>query len=72
MSTLGRENRAEEDGTGIRRMREGAGEQGYPEPEFSADGFFTAVFQPLPTVSEQLILEVTQEVGTKQGPSSNP
>jgi ATP-dependent DNA helicase RecG len=43
----------EKAGTGIRRMREGAREQGYPEPEFSANGFFTAVFRPLPAMSGQ-------------------
>jgi ATP-dependent DNA helicase RecG len=37
----------EKAGTGIRRMRDGARDQGYPEPSFSADGFFTAVFHPV-------------------------
>jgi ATP-dependent DNA helicase RecG len=55
----------EKAGTGIRRMRDGAREQGYPEPKFSADGFFTAVFRPLPAVSQQ----DTPEVGSKPGPS---
>ncbi len=37
----------EKAGTGIRRMRDGARDQGYPEPNFTADGFFTAVFKPV-------------------------
>ncbi|MHC9541688.1 MAG: ATP-binding protein [Vulcanimicrobiota bacterium] len=37
----------EKAGTGIRRMRDGAREQGYPEPEFSAGSFFSAVFRPI-------------------------
>ena len=37
----------EKAGTGIRRMRDGARERGYPEPEFSADSFFSAVFRPI-------------------------
>jgi ATP-dependent DNA helicase RecG len=41
----------EKAGTGIRRMREGARNQGYPEPEFSADSFFSAVFRPIVLVA---------------------
>ncbi|MGV8122675.1 MAG: ATP-binding protein [Candidatus Xenobiia bacterium LiM19] len=37
----------EKAGTGIRRMRDGARAQGYPEPEFSSSSFFTAVFRPI-------------------------
>jgi len=37
----------EKAGTGIRRMRDGARDQGYPEPEFSAGSFFSAVFRPI-------------------------
>jgi len=37
----------EKAGTGIRRMREMAKEQGYPEPEFRTDSFFNAVFWPI-------------------------
>ncbi|MEI6308965.1 MAG: ATP-binding protein [bacterium] len=55
----------EKAGTGIRRMREGARDQGYPEPEFSAGSFFDAVFQPLP----QSTIQVAYASGTKQGPS---
>jgi len=57
----------EKAGTGIRRMREGAREKGYPEPEFSADSFFTALFYPLPAVTQQAIPKATQMVGTKSG-----
>lgn len=41
----------EKAGTGIRRMREGARDQGYPEPEFSAGSFFSAVFRPIAPVA---------------------
>jgi len=61
----------EKAGTGIRRMREGAREQGYPEPEFSADSFFTAVFRPIPAVSEQDTQQLTPEVPRKY-PASTP
>jgi len=63
----------EKAGTGIRRMREGAREQGYPEPVFSANGFFTAVFQPIAPVAghdeAHETVESTPQVGTKLGPS---
>jgi ATP-dependent DNA helicase RecG len=70
----------EKAGTGIRRMRDGARDQGYPEPEFSADSFFTAVFLPIPAVGEHdapktprkhpsSTPQVTHQVGTKSGPS---
>jgi predicted HTH transcriptional regulator len=39
--------------------------EGYPEPEFSETGFFSAVFRPIPAVSEQ----DTRQVGTKSEPS---
>ena len=38
----------EKAGTGIGRMRQEARDHGSPAPEFRADGFFTAVFRPLP------------------------
>ena len=37
-------------GTGIRRIREEAGEMGCPEPEFEADHFITITFYPNPEV----------------------
>ncbi|MDX9971784.1 MAG: ATP-binding protein [FCB group bacterium] len=40
----------EKAGTGIRRMRDGARAQGYPEPTFSTDNFFTAMFRPIAPV----------------------
>jgi ATP-dependent DNA helicase RecG len=43
----------EKAGTGIRRMRDGAREMGYPEPEFIAGNFFTALFRPILEASEQ-------------------
>lgn len=62
----------EKAGTGIRRMREGAVEQGYPEPEFRANGFFTAIFRPLastaaqgePVVAHDVPVEVYDDVLT--------
>ena len=43
----------EKAGTGIRRMRDGARELGYPEPTFAADNFFTALFRPIPLTDEK-------------------
>lgn len=37
----------EKAGTGIQRMRDAAREHGHPQPEITADGFFTVVFRPL-------------------------
>ena len=48
----------EKAGTGIRRMRDGARDQGYPEPNFSADGFFSAVFHPVITETVNNIVPV--------------
>lgn len=39
----------EKAGTGIQRMRDAAREHGHPQPEITADGFFTVVFRPLPS-----------------------
>src|SRR6185312_11821854 len=62
----------EKAGTGIKRMREAAREQGCPEPAFTEDGFFTAVFFPDPEVRTQIVAppeeataEVTPEVTTE-------
>jgi ATP-dependent DNA helicase RecG len=62
----------EKAGTGIKRMREAAREQGCPAPDFTEDGFFTAVFFPNPEVRAQLVTapeeatpEVTPEVTTE-------
>ena len=55
----------EKAGTGIKRMQEAAREQGCPEPAFTEDGFFTAVFFPDPEVRAQISTqpgEVTAEV----------
>lgn len=59
----------EKAGTGIKRMRDTAREQGCPEPAFAEDGFFTAGFFPNPEVraqiatrSEEATPEVTPEV----------
>jgi ATP-dependent DNA helicase RecG len=48
----------EKAGTGIRRMRDGARDQGYPEPNFSADGFFSAVFHPVESETANNIVPV--------------
>jgi ATP-dependent DNA helicase RecG len=53
----------EKAGTGIRRMREGAREMGYPEPEFIAGNFFTALFRPIHEDADQ---------GTPQVPRKFP
>jgi ATP-dependent DNA helicase RecG len=55
----------EKAGTGINRMRDAAREQGCPEPAFTENGFFTAVFFPNPEVKAQVTAppeEVTPEV----------
>ena len=52
-------------GTGIFRMREDAQSGGYPEPIFEVNGFFTAIFRPLPSQEEQATGEVAEQVGTK-------
>ena len=41
----------EKAGTGIKRMLDGARNQGYPEPEFSTGGFFSAIFKPIASTS---------------------
>ena len=41
----------EKAGTGIKRMRDGAKDKGYPEPEFTSDTFFSAIFKPIAAVS---------------------
>ena len=53
----------EKAGTGIRRMRDGAREMGYPEPEFIAGNFFTALFRPILEDADQ---------GTPQVPRKHP
>ena len=53
----------EKAGTGIKRMREGAKAQGYPEPEFSANSFFTALFRPLAAIGAE---------STPQAPRKHP
>ena len=51
----------EKAGTGIKRIRDEVREQGCPEPEFEANGFFTAIFRPNP--------EVQAAAGSRLGPS---
>lgn len=43
----------EKAGTGIKRMRDEARDQGCPEPVFEENGFFTAIFYPNPEVRAQ-------------------
>ena len=56
----------EKAGTGIRRIREEAQEQGCPEPEFKVRGaFFVVVFRPDPEVwaiEDQITGQVTMQV----------
>ncbi|MGH7489492.1 MAG: ATP-binding protein, partial [bacterium] len=44
----------EKAGTGIKRMQDTSHEQGCPEPAFTENGFFTAVFFPNPEVRAQI------------------
>jgi len=58
----------EKAGTGIKRMRDTAREQGCPEPAFTEDGFFTAVFFPNPEVRARIATRsegATEEVPGK-------
>lgn len=50
--------------TGIRRMREDAKRHGCPEPQFKADGFFTATSWPT-REKAGATQQVTEQVGTK-------
>ncbi len=52
----------EKAGTGIRRMCDGARDQGYPVPEFSVENFFTAFFRPLPQVTPHATPHATPQV----------
>ena len=60
----------EKAGTGIRRIQNETRAQGCPEPEFDANGFFTATFWPNPAVREQVegkpIEQVTMEENTEE------
>jgi ATP-dependent DNA helicase RecG len=62
----------EKAGTGIRRMREEARKHKCPEPQFAANGFFTATFWPTSAnvhrVTGEVGGEVTGEVGGEVGP----
>ncbi|HEY4593955.1 MAG TPA: ATP-binding protein, partial [Thermoanaerobaculia bacterium] len=53
----------EKAGTGIRRMRDTARNQGCPEPTFSENSFFTAVFFPDPEVRAQFAAETPEVTG---------
>jgi len=57
----------EKAGTGIRRMREEARGHKCPEPQFAANGFFTATFWP----TTQRVHKVAGQVGTKLGLSED-
>jgi len=57
----------EKAGTGIRRMREGARNQGYPEPEFSDGSFFSAIFYPFAAMGAVSTLQVP-----RKHPASTP
>ena len=60
----------EKAGTGIKRMRDEAHDQGCPEPIFEENGFFTAIFHPNPEVRAQA--DTRQEPGTAQVPPKYP
>lgn len=57
----------EKAGTGIRRMREGARNQGYPEPRFSVGSFFSAVFYPFAAMAAASTLQAPRKY-----PASSP
>jgi ATP-dependent DNA helicase RecG len=57
----------EKAGTGIRRMRDTARHQGCPEPTFSENSFFTAVFFPDPEVRAQFASETPDVTGEVTG-----
>lgn len=54
----------EKAGTGIRRMREDARRNRCSEPQFTANGFFTATFWPM-RKKAGATEQVTEQVGTK-------
>jgi len=58
----------EKAGTGIKRIRKEARDQGCPEPVFEETGFFTATFFPNPEVRAKL----EQEQGGTKYPASTP
>ena len=64
----------EKAGTGIRRMRDGAREMGYPEPEFIAGNFFTALFRPILEDADQRTPQVPRKhpASTPQAPDMPP
>ena len=64
----------EKAGTGIRRMRDGAREMGYPEPEFIAGNFFTALFRPILDDADQGTPQVPRKypASTPQAPDMFP
>ncbi len=62
----------EKAGTGVKRIRDEARKGGYPEPEWQADGFTTAIFRPNPEVraaAGPAPGSSRDQVGTKSGPS---
>jgi len=60
----------EKAGTGIKRMRDEAHDQGCPAPIFEENGFFTAIFHPNPEVRAQA--GTLQEPSTAQVPPKHP
>jgi len=60
----------EKAGTGIKRMRDEAHDQGCPEPVFEENGFFTTIFYPNPEVRAQA--GMGPEPSTAQVPHKYP
>lgn len=58
-------------GTGIRRIRDEAREQGCRKPEFETTGFFTAIFRPNPNVRAQVRGQVTPDAAPEVTPELN-
>ncbi|MFH0800196.1 MAG: ATP-binding protein [Pseudomonadota bacterium] len=57
----------EKAGTGIKRIRDEAHEQGCPEPVFEVDGFFTSIFRPNPEVRAQAGVVAKSSTGEVTG-----
>jgi ATP-dependent DNA helicase RecG len=69
----------EKAGTGIKRIRDEAHDQGCPEPIFEENGFFAAIFYPNPEVRARAVTQRPEttgmdrhQVGTKSAPSPGP
>jgi ATP-dependent DNA helicase RecG len=60
----------EKAGTGIKRIRDEAHEQGCPEPRFESNMFFTATFRPNPAVRALVEAQSDAQPADRQPPSA--